>query len=120
MYMHNYTIHFTVPTICWNCFVEVDIMKLPSVAHKTTNCLPELACVQCNNYCLCTNVNVHYMNNYYLLDRMCTNMHKKYRRQDRDPGWLGHILARIIIIYLTACVPTCIKSTGDKIGIPDG
>ena len=22
------------------------------------------------------------------------NMHKKYRRQDRDPGWLGHILAR--------------------------
>ena len=23
-----------------------------------------------------------------------TNMHKKYRRQDRDPGWLGHILAR--------------------------
>ena len=19
-------------------------------------------------------------------------MHKKYRRQDRDPGWLGHIL----------------------------
>ena len=22
------------------------------------------------------------------------NMHKKYRRQYRDPGWLGHILAR--------------------------
>ena len=22
------------------------------------------------------------------------NMHKKYRRQDRDPGWLGHIAAR--------------------------
>ena len=22
------------------------------------------------------------------------NMHKKYRRQDRDPGWLGQILAR--------------------------
>ena len=22
------------------------------------------------------------------------NMHKKYRRQDRDPGWLGHILVR--------------------------
>ena len=22
------------------------------------------------------------------------NMHKKYRRQDRDPGWLGHIPAR--------------------------
>ena len=22
------------------------------------------------------------------------NMHKKYRRQDRDPGWLGHRLAR--------------------------
>ena len=22
------------------------------------------------------------------------NMHKKYRRQDRDPGWLDHILAR--------------------------
>ena len=22
------------------------------------------------------------------------NMHKKYRRQDRDPGWLCHILAR--------------------------
>ena len=22
------------------------------------------------------------------------NMHKKYRRQDRDPGWLGHIQAR--------------------------
>ena len=23
-----------------------------------------------------------------------TNMHKKHRRQDRDPGWLGHIPAR--------------------------
>ena len=23
-----------------------------------------------------------------------TNMHKKYRRKDRDPRWLGHILAR--------------------------
>ena len=22
------------------------------------------------------------------------NMHKKYGRQDRDPGWLGHRLAR--------------------------
>ena len=22
------------------------------------------------------------------------NMRKKYRRQDRDPGWLDHILAR--------------------------
>ena len=22
------------------------------------------------------------------------NTHKKYRRQDRDPGWLGHIAAR--------------------------
>ena len=22
------------------------------------------------------------------------NLHKKYRRQDRDPGWLDHILAR--------------------------
>ena len=22
------------------------------------------------------------------------NMHKKYRRQDRDPGWLGYIPAR--------------------------
>ena len=22
------------------------------------------------------------------------NMHKKYRRQDRDPGWMDHILAR--------------------------
>ena len=22
------------------------------------------------------------------------NMHKKYRRQDRDPRWLGHIAAR--------------------------
>ena len=22
------------------------------------------------------------------------NMHKKYWRQDRDPGWLDHILAR--------------------------
>ena len=21
-------------------------------------------------------------------------MHEKYRRQDRDPGWLGHILGR--------------------------
>ena len=26
--------------------------------------------------------------------RDITNMHKKYRRQDRDPGWLGHIPAR--------------------------
>ena len=22
------------------------------------------------------------------------NMHKKYRKQDRDPGWLGHTPAR--------------------------
>ena len=22
------------------------------------------------------------------------NVHNKYRRQDRDPGWLGHISAR--------------------------
>ena len=31
---------------------------------------------------------------FFELNIGIANMHKKYRRQDRDPGWLDHILAR--------------------------
>ena len=34
-------------------------------------------------------------------------MHKKYRRQDRDPGWLGHIPARWCSDICTSTRKTC-------------
>ena len=35
------------------------------------------------------------------------NMHKKYRRQDRDPGWIGDITASLCIDICTSTRKTC-------------
>ena len=37
--------------------------------------------------------NIHHIQNSASKSKGIAKMHKKYRRQDRDPRWLGHIAA---------------------------